>query len=297
MSAAVSWRVGIDLGGTHLRLLGESDNGERTGVACVPTPRGYDDLLSRVASMLASSLNGPVSAIGCGICGTSDDEQAVFVPALPWIEGRPIGKDLSALANAPVLLGMDGHYTLLSEMTEGAAKTCGSAVLVAGGTGIGGAIMLGRKIWRGARGSAGSFGWLCARGGTDDREHGPYEQIASGAALSKVADEYRAGWKGEELVAAARAGDAGAVALTNRFGKEFGRGLAALASVLDPEMIIVGGGLSEAMDVLGAAIEEAMRDCASPNGRQVAIRRAALGSHAGVIGALVATKAGAEVWL
>ena len=297
MSVARTWRVGIDLGGTALRLIGESDVGERTKVARLPTPRDYEDLLRQIKSLLTSVVNGPIDLIACGICGTSEGTRPVFVPALPWIEDRPFEDDLAELADAPTLLGFDGHYTLLAEAVEGAAIGYKSAVLVTAGTGIGGAIMLAHKIWRGARGTAGSFGWLSALGGKDDREHGLFEQVASGSALSEAASVYHPGWTGEALVTAARTGDAGAAAVADRFGRDFGRGLAAVASVLDPEAIIVAGGLSDALDVIGPSIDRAMLDCASPNGRQVPVRAAALGSHAGVVGALLATKIDREIWL
>jgi len=297
MRAAATWRVGIDLGGTSLRLLGESDNGERSEVTTVPTPRDYEDLLGQIESLLSSVVAGPIVSIGCGICGTLDGTRPVFVPALPWIEDRPLGDDLAKLSEAAVVLGLDGHYALLAEAVEGSAIGHDSVVLVAAGTGIGGAIMIDRRIWRGARGSAGSLGWLSAPGGRDDTDHGRFEQVASGTALSEAARAYRPGWTGESLITAARAGERGAAAVADRFGRDFGRGLAALASVLDPEVIVIAGGLCEAMDVLSPSIDRAMRDCASPTGRHVPVRAAALGPHAGVVGALLATKLDKDIWL
>lgn len=297
MNTAATWRVGIDLGGTSLRLLGESENGERSEVTTVPTARDYEDLLNQIESLLNSVVAGPILSIGCGICGTLDGTRPVFVPALPWIEGRPLRDDLAELSDASVVLGLDGHYALLAEAAEGSAIGHDSAVLVAVGTGIGGAIMLAGKIWRGERGTAGSLGWLSALGGKDDAKHGLFEQVASGTALSQAAHVYRPGWTGENLVTAARAGDTGAAAVADRFGRHLGRGLAALASVLDPEMIIIAGGLCDAMDVLSPSIDRAMRECASPNGRHVPVRAAAFGPHAGVVGALLATKLDKEIWL
>jgi glucokinase/fructokinase len=294
---AVGWRVGIDVGGTSLRLLAESSNGDRSEVVTIPTARDYGGLLVQIDSLLRSVVAGPLLSIGCGICGVADDKRPVFVPALPFIERRPLADDLADRFGAHVVLGMDGHYTLLAEAREGAGIGYSSVVLVAVGTGIGGAIMLAGKIWRGARGSAGSFGWLSAVGGKDDAEHGLFEQVASGTALSKVASAYRPRWRGEDLVAAARSGDADAAVLADRFGEGLGRGLAAAASVLDPELIILAGGLSEAIDVFGSSIDRAMVERASPNGRHVPVRAAVLGSQAGVIGALLATKVDEEIWL
>jgi predicted NBD/HSP70 family sugar kinase len=294
---AVGWRVGIDLGGTSLRLLAENASGDRTKVVTMPTARDYSSLLDQIETQLGTLIDGDLLSIGFGICGTSDGTRPLFVPALPWIEQRALGEDLSHRFSASVVIGMDGHYTLLAEAMEGSAVGDSSAVLVADGTGIGGAVMFARKIWRGAHGSAGSFGWLTCVGGQDDSEHGRFEQVASGTALTRTADAYRPGWTGVELMAAARAGDAQAAALAARFGEAFGRGLAALASMLDPEVIVVAGGISNSMDVLSPSVDRAMLQYASPNGRHVPVRPARLGSHAGVIGALLATTVSDEIWL
>ena len=289
--------LGIDVGGSSVRIMFEGAEGQRSEVVSAPSPDSYRGFLVLVEQMARELVQAPVAAVGCGLPGSSDSDQVLFVPALPWMVGHPLRRDLESLLGARVILGLDGHFTLLAEATEGAAKGYASCALVAVGTGIGGAIMLAHKIWRGARGSAGSVGWLSAVGGRDDADHGLFEQVASGTALSQAARAYRPGWAGENLVAAARAGDAGAVAVADQFGRHFGRGIAALASVLDPELVIVAGGLCDAMDVLSPSIDRAMLECASPNGRQVPVRAAALGPHAGVVGALLATTFDKEIWL
>ena len=102
MNTAATWRVGIDLGGTSLRLLGESENGERSEVTTVPTARDYEDLLTKSSHCSTSVVAGPILSIGCGICGTLDGTRPVFVPALPWIEAVPSRDDLAELADASV---------------------------------------------------------------------------------------------------------------------------------------------------------------------------------------------------
>lgn len=156
-------------------------------------------------------------------------------------------------------------------------------MLVAVGTGIGGAVMIGGRIWRGHRGSAGAWGWLPAEGGSDDSRHGQLEQVASGSALSAQAAALDPACAAPELVDRARAGDEAALAELECFARRLGRGLAAIASVVDPEVVLLAGGLSSAMDVLAPALEHAIHSYGSPDGRQVPVRAAELGPEAGVV--------------
>jgi predicted NBD/HSP70 family sugar kinase len=291
------WFLGIDVGGSRVRLLGECVDGRRGPVVVRPTPGSYDRFLALLHEMLPAAAEGPLTAVCCGLPGTSDGERARFVPALPWVEGRPVGADLGRVLGVSVTLGVDGHLSLLGEVAEGAAAGCRSALLVALGTGIGGAVMMDGRIWRGCHGSAGSWGWLQADGGVDDPDHGPFEQVASGQALTFRARRLQSGWSGEDLVDAARAGDARALEQVRAYAEVLGRGLAALASIFDPEVLLVAGGLSDAMDLLAPVVGERVRSAGSPDGQRVPVRAAALGSKAGVVGALHAARRGEAAWL
>jgi predicted NBD/HSP70 family sugar kinase len=284
--------VGIDVGGSTVRVVAQRD-GWRSAVASEGIPASYADFLVSVRRLVARVAGEQVTGVGCGLPGTSDGRSARFVPALPWVEGQPVRDDLERTLGAPCLLGVDGHLTLLAEATEGAARGRASAILVAIGTGIGGAFMLGGRIWRGARGSAGSWGWLPAEGGGTDPRHGQLEVVASGAALSTLAAPGTA----HGLVAAARAGEREACAKVELFGERLGRGIAALASITDPEVVLVGGGLSDAWDVIGPPTERHVERFASPDGRRVPVRAAELGADAAVVGAAVLAERGEEAWL
>lgn len=291
-------RVGIDVGGTSIRVVSCGRDGQRTLAPIVETPGSYAQFLSLVADLTAEAAGGgqPERAC-CGLPGSSMNGTAAFVPALPWLEGRAVGCDLAARLGCPVTLGFDGQLTLLAEAREGAVLGHSSAVLVAVGTGIGGAVMTGGRIWRGHRGTAGSWGWLPATGAVDDPAHGAFEQVASGSALSRAASALDPTWDGPTLVAAARLGEPRAVAALQHYAERLGRGLAAIASIVDPEIVVVGGGVSEAMDVLRPLLDHWLTTLASPNGRHVPITAAALGSLAGVIGALHAASDEGGIWL
>jgi predicted NBD/HSP70 family sugar kinase len=296
MKAPPSWHIGIDVGGTWTRLLAGRADGTRLEVAPVPTPSTYAELIGTIVDMVPSEAVGQIAAVGCGIPGATDGERPLFVPALPWTEGELLRSHLCSVLQTTVRLGTDGHFTLLAEAREGAAAGVASAVLVAVGTGIGGAVMIGGRIWRGHHASAGSWGWLPATGAGVVPGHGSFEQMASGTALSALANSLVPGWSGPDLVQAARLGDVTALSALSGYAGQLAAGIAGIASILDPEVVLIGGGVSAAMDVLGPLLHEQIRALASPDGGRVTVRAAALGPQAGVVGALLAAQGGEEVW-
>lgn len=294
--AGTGARLGIDVGGSSVRMIMADAGDRRSGVVAAGVPDSYGGLLQLVEDMATPIAGTCVTAVGCGLPGWSDADRALFVPALPWLEGKPLRADLESLLGAGVTLGVDAHLTLLAEAREGAANGYGSAVLVAVGTGIGGAIMLDDRIWRGRTGTAGSWGWLPSPGASSDGTHGAFERMASGTALSQRAGALVPPRSATDLVEAARSGSRGSRREVASFARVLGRGLAAVASSFDPDLVIVGGGLSAAMDVLSVGLRDAMYRWASPATRDVAIVPALLGPSAGVVGALLAAGVEASPW-
>lgn len=295
MVVSEGWYVGIDIGGTWVRLLTRHPDGRQVEASPFPVPDTYKDLLTSVIAMLPAPVGRAVQGVGCGIPGTTDGERALFVPALPWLEGKRLGPDLAAALQAPVYLGNDGQYTLLAEITEGAAAGASSAVLVAVGTGIGGAIMTEGRTWRGHHGSAGSWGWLPSPWATTSGGHGPFEKASSGTALSELAASVVPWWTGAELFAAARRREARAVAAVDSYAERLASGVAAIVSIIDPEVVVIGGGVSAAMDVLGPVLARDIAALASPDGQKARLCAAALGPRAGVVGSVLAAKPGALI--
>ena len=285
MSGTQGACVGVDVGGTTVRVLVQDADGRRSDVVSAPTPRAYDELLVLIARLVGGGGSPPLRGAGCGVPGTAHSGKVGFVPALSYLEGRDLGPDLAGALSAPVAVANDAQLALLGEVREGAARGRGSAVLISVGTGVGGALMVEGRIFAGARGSSGSWGWLPATGAADSELHGEFEQVASGTALSRRARLLGVA-SATDLVEAARRGDRSAEESVHAFAARLGRGIAAIASVIDPEMILVAGGLSEAMDVLGPVIADSCRRFASPDGRKVPVAPASLGPLAGVIGAL-----------
>jgi predicted NBD/HSP70 family sugar kinase len=284
--------LGVDVGGTSIRACAVS-GGVRSMVLARPVPTDYGALLDTITEMAGEVGAGRVASAAVALPGATDGSVATWIPALSWLDGRPLAADLARRLSARnVTLANDGHLGLLGEAREGAARGVSDAILVAVGTGIGGAIMLGGRIARGAHGTAGSFGWLPSAGGTPTPDHGGFELAASGRALDRLAGP---GHTGHDLVAAARAGDRAARSALDAWADELGVGLGALASVLDPELIVIAGGLVESYGTFADALMAAVRRVGSPNARRVSVVPAALGSQAQVVGALIAATSGG-VW-
>jgi hypothetical protein len=190
--------LGLDVGGTNIRLA-VWDEAEPKVVARADTPQGFAKFVETIAGLVA-----PYTAVGVGVGfpGVAFDQHVGWVPKLPFLTDEDVAAELSAVCRAPVFFSNDAHAALLGEARFGAAKEAKVALLVSLGTGIGGGLLIGGRVFRGASGSAGSFGWVNMS--LDDPthpEHGQLELQASGSALDAAAvaamDRYRALTRGD----------------------------------------------------------------------------------------------------
>jgi glucokinase len=246
-----------------------------------------------------------LKAVGVAAAGFVDatGERVAFAPHLPW-RGEDVVARLTAAWNVPVIMDNDANCTALAETAYGAAREASSTVLVTLGTGIGGAMMLDGKLWRGVGGMAGEFGHQqvvpdglpCQCGRT-----GCWEQYCSGnalvrhararlgasAVLNAVTGDDPGALTGAMVTEAASQGDPVALAAFAEVGDWLGVGLANLVAALDPALLVVGGGVSAAgrllLDPARAALARSLVGAAD---RVVpSIVPAALGPEAGMIGA------------
>lgn len=198
--------VGIDIGGTNVRVaVGVTSEPGSATIRRVATPHSYAALLGVVLDMVRELSPDGVhpSAVGVGIPGTTTGQRTEFVPALPFLDGAPIGSDLQDRLHRPVRLANDAHCALLAEHRIGAAVGRSSAVMLVIGTGVGGAMLFNGSLYRGAHGAAGAFGWLPAVSESDER-HGGFEQLVSGRAVERLAEAL--GTSAPRMFDAARAG-------------------------------------------------------------------------------------------
>jgi glucokinase len=233
-----------------------------------------------------------VEAVGLAAAGFVDSTRTrvLFAPHLPW-RGEDVLARLTAAWSMPVTMDNDANCTALAETVYGAAREASSTVLVTLGTGIGGAVVLGGELWRGAGGMAGEFGHQqvvpqglpcqCGRSGC-------WEQYCSGNALPRLTAAERPDLvDGPAVTAAAQEGDPVACAAFAQVGDWLGVGLAALISAFDPAMVVIGGGVSAVGDLLlDPARASMIRSTYAASHRHLPpLVPATLGPQAGAIGA------------
>jgi glucokinase len=302
--------VGVDIGGTKLLALRLAPDGSPVGEPFYgPAPRRPDELVEAVlAAARRLSDDGRPTAIGVGVPGLVDgDDRLVFAPNLAGAVGAPIGAALRGGApGAGVWVGNDATAAGWGEFRMGAGSGSTDMLIVTLGTGIGGGIVIGGRLVEGAHRFAGEFGHMvvdpngpqCPCG-----KKGCWERFASGAGLGVLGRELAmagaapgltelAGGdpedvKGEHVTAAAATGDSPAVEIMRRFGWWVALGLANLANLFDPDVIVVGGGLVEAGAVLMDPVRHAFEQLVEAGGLRPgpAVVAARLGPNAGAVGA------------
>lgn len=252
-------RIGIDLGGTKIAGIALAERGRELARHRSATPRGYDDTLQAVAAVVAAlETDAGRSADGVGIAlpGIVDaGAGSVRAVNLPWLTGSPLVADLSRRLGRPVRIANDANCFALSEAVDGAAAGAATVFGAILGTGVGGGIAVGGGILPGANGMAGEWGhaplpWRRAEDGPEAvcgcGRSGCIETVLCGAGLTRL----HAFLTGEAEVAPpvlatrSEAGDPAACATLAAHADALARALAPVLNLLDPEVVVVGGGLS-----------------------------------------------------
>lgn len=303
--------AGFDIGGTNIRAE-VLDPGAATPHAA--RRRDRPDSMARIVEEICDMVRGmerelaePVAALGVGCAGLVDRSGVVTTsPNIPAIVDFPLRSMLTARLRRPVVVDNDATAALRGEMEGGAAAGVADALLVTFGTGIGAALLLDGEIRRGAHGLAGEAGHMIVD--SDGPEcvcgrRGCWERLASGEALGRAAREAaRAGrapalsdrvagraeaLRGEHVGELATAGDPVARGLLRELCSWVARGLNNLILVLSPEVVVVGGGLSELGEVFLAPVRDALSEIfvEQPRRPPVEVRQARHGDRAGVVGA------------
>lgn len=250
--------IGIDVGGTKIWAMLARQDGTLVAETVEKTEKGRDDFLRQLDRLISDLLNqsgvtaSELSGVGVGLPGAVShrDGKVVWVPNLLELNGLDLQQVFAEKWGLQVALHNDGHLALIGEQWLGAAQGKQHVVMVAIGTGIGGAIMVGGKLWEGAHGVAGSMGWLTMD--LSDGGHpnlGWFERAASGTALNEKARNLLAMDGGRELFVEASRGNVHAQELVDQIGFCIGAGVANIASVIDPELVVIGGGVSDQLQI------------------------------------------------
>jgi glucokinase len=309
---AVGLTLGVDIGGTKV-LGGVVDlDGNVLAQARRDTPAtDVSQTLDRIVQVIAELTEAyPIEAIGIGAAGWIDAGRStvLFAPNLAW-RNEPLRDEVAKHVEVPVVVENDANVAAWAEFQFGAAADASeSMVMFTIGTGIGGALVLGGELVRGAHGIAAELGHVlsvpnghpCGCG-----RHGCLEQYASGSALVRFArlaakedpekavllldlaggavDEI----SGEMVTRAAREGDPAALDAFAQIGYWLGNGLADMVQVVDPQVLVIGGGVIDAGDLLLHPARDAFHEALAQRGRLPVgeVRGALLGNTAGMVGA------------
>ncbi|MBF6485780.1 ROK family glucokinase [Nocardia otitidiscaviarum] len=302
--------VGVDVGGTNIRASVVDGAGEVLDTVTAPTPqsaRALEDGLARAVRELCARHR--IGAVGLAVAGFVDEDRATvrFAPHLPW-EDAPVATRLTERLGLPVILEHDANSAMWAEYRFGAAAGGHNVVLVAIGTGIGAALLVGGQLYRGSYGVAPELGHIqvvpngraCACG-----KRGCWERYCSGTALVDTALELLAtdpqrstllarevhrdpdSLTGRRVAGAAQDGDPVALDVMADFARWLGLGLAAVSDIFDPDLIVIAGGVSTSAPLfLDDARDHYAQSITGAKHRRLArIRTAQLGEAAGMIGA------------
>ena len=302
---------GVDVGGTKIAAGVVDDDGTILEELRVESPATDAEAIEVAIAGLVNELASrhDISAVGVGAAGYVDKTRSIvmFAPNIAW-RNVNLKAELEPRVDLPVVIENDANAAAWAEFRYGAGHDVNDLLLVTVGTGVGGGVVLDGELYRGAYGAGAEIGHmrvvpngiLCGCG-----NHGCFEQYASGSAMVREARAAagsgavlarglldRAGHDPEKIdgpliTEAARDGDPFAIEQLATVGRWLGEGIASLAAVLDPAMVVVGGGVSEADELLLAPARAAFaREVVGSAYRPTSdLRKARLGNRAGLIGA------------
>ena len=251
-------RIGIDLGGTKIEGIAIADDGSERLRRRIAAPRGdYANTLAAVSGLVRDieQATGATGSIGVGIPGTISPATGFIKNSnSTWLNGRALADDLSRLLDRPIRFANDANCFALSEATDGAAAGAEVVFGVIIGTGTGGGVVIRRQVLIGANAIGGEWGHnpLPAARGIESPgppcycgRSGCIETFLSGPALARdYAESGGPNVTAQEIADRAAAGDALAAAALARYEDRMARALASVINLLDPDVIVLGGGLS-----------------------------------------------------
>ncbi|MEG0899781.1 MAG: ROK family glucokinase [Oscillospiraceae bacterium] len=306
--------IGIDIGGTAVKLGLFTISGELNAEWSIPTDLKNDgeNIIPQIASSIKEKLNksnltlSQIKGIGVGVPGPVNSDGIVpLCVNLGWVH-KKVAKEFEKLCCANVIIANDANVAGLGELWKGSASGYDNVVFITLGTGIGGAIICDQKIATGKNGISGEIGHLtvnpfekkmcnCGR-------YGCLEQYASATGLVKRVESLLITENSEsiltnlsnitakDVVDAAKLNDAVAMIALDEVTEKLGFALANISCVIDPEMFIIGGGMSEAGSFLIDKITKNYKKYAFSSSKETPIRKSLLGNKAGIYGAAMLVK-------
>ncbi len=303
------YAFGVDVGGTTVKLGLFDKEGNVLDKWEIPTNKANkgEAILPDIAKSILAKMDEKgikeeeLAGIGLGAPGAVDDNGTLVGGAvnIGW-EPFNIPDAIHAYINVPVKAANDANAAAFGEMWQGGGKGYNNMVAVTLGTGVGGGIIINGRLLSGATGAGGEIGHIHMNDNETEecgcKNKGCLEQYASATGIVRLArrrlaeDDKPSVLRGEELSAkavfdAVKAGDEVAIEIANRFGEYLGKGLAIVAGVVNPEIFVIGGGVSKAGDILLSFVEPVFQKYAFQQCRGAKFALAKLGNDAGIFGA------------
>ncbi len=316
---ASGFAIGVDLGGTNLRIAAVNEGGKLlekittdTGIA-----RPRDEVIAEMCRAIQAlakkrKADGKLAGVGVGVPGIIDLKSGMLrgSPNLAGWHDYPVREEIERRLGTRVMLENDANAAALGEKWLGAGREVDDLCMITLGTGVGGGIVLGGRIWHGMTGMAGELGHITVEPegppcGCGNR--GCLEQFASAKAIERMSRETAAGgnapalarvaakrgFSSETVCQMAEAGDSAAQEIFGRVGRALGIVLAGLVNTFNLPMYVIGGGVADAWEMFSPAMLEEVRrrsfvyvaTCSGASGPKTVITRARLGSDAGLFGA------------
>ncbi len=255
-------RFGIDLGGTKTEIMALAGDGAVALRRRIATPRDYDSLMRAIAELVngADAETGSRGNVGMAIPGSESFGSGLIKNAnTTYLIGRPLRCDLETILGRPVRLANDANCFALSEASDGAAAGAGTVFGVIAGTGVGGGVVVDGKVLNGAHGIGGEWGHIPLPAPTFEEvtgappcycgKRGCLEVWCSGPGL--ISDFKRATGRDASAEEIAASGDSEEHAAIGRLIDRFARAMATMVNILDPDVIVMGGGLSNVERLYG----------------------------------------------
>jgi fructokinase len=291
----MSWRIGVDLGGTKIEVVALDPSGAVRLRRRVASPRDYGGTLAAIAGLVegAEAELGAPGSLGIGIPGSENPRTRLIRGAnSTWLNGQPFGADLEARLGRQVRLSNDANCLAMSEAADGAGAGFGVVFAVILGTGVGGGLVAHGRLVEGRNRVAAEWGhnplpWMTPAEFPGPRcwcgQHGCLEAFLSGPALASDADGPGAR-DAAALPARATAGEARARDALDRHAERLARALAAVVNLVDPDAIVLGGGLSN-MSHLYDVVPRLIPRHVFSDAFDTPVLRARHGDSSGVLGA------------
>ncbi|HIW59373.1 MAG TPA: ROK family glucokinase [Candidatus Anaerobutyricum avicola] len=301
------YAFGADIGGTTVKLGLFTVEGELLDKWEIPTRTGGEyDILQDVADSCREKMEqkglsaDTFAGIGIGVPGPVREDGSVDVCVnLGWGK-KQVRDEMAAALGMAVAVANDANVAALGEMWQGGGKGYENVVMVTLGTGVGGGIIVGGKVISGAHGYGGEIGHMCIN--THETEYcncgkkGCLEQYASATGIVRMAKKALAASEedtvlrradsltAKDVLDAAKFGDAFAVRLTEEFCRRLARGLSFISCVTDPDIFVIGGGVSKAGEIITKTVEKHFADFVFGSQKDTKFGLAILGNDAGIYG-------------